>query len=314
MHKKGDKVMKKGVVMWLVVALVLIIAGAGIFFVGVICGGSKSISLSKYGFKIGGGEDFHYESDRLDKIENINIDVSNLKIVVAPSQGDYYKVICDAYNVYEEPQIEIKDGALTVKQKGHFFIFNFDFNFLNFKQNVMTIYVPNDNDFKNITINSSNSAVIFEQALNADYVKIDTKNGPIRIKEMVCDQSLDAKTSNGGIDCEGTFGGKVTLDTNNGAINCEGTFGGKVTLDTSNGVIDISGKYAKGVEAKSSNGRISAEIDGRLKDYNLDLDTSNGSVRINGDKVEHDYRKDNNSDNKIILDTSNGSIELDFSE
>lgn len=292
MHKKGDKVMKKGIGIWLIVALALIATGAGIFFVGVICGGSKDVSLGAKGFKIGAGEDFHYESDKLDKIENINIDVSNLKVVVMPSDGDYYKVSCDAYNVYEKPQIEIKDGVLTVKQKEQFFIFNFNFSF-DFRPNIMTIYVPNNNDFKNITINSSNSAIRFEQAVNVDYVNIDTSNGAIYIEKMTCNERLNAKTSNGAIDCDGTFAGRVTLKSSNGSI-------------------DITGKYAKGVEAKSSNGRISAEIDGRSSDYDLDLDTSNGSIRIDGDKVDDNYRKNNGSDNEIILKSSNGSIELDF--
>lgn len=292
MHKKGEKTMKKGIIAWLIAALILVVSGAGICAVGVICGGSKNVTLGRNGLKIGAGEDFHYESEKLDKINEIDMDVSNLKVVIAPSEGDYYKVVCDAYNVHEEPQIEIKEGVLTVKQKDDFMLFNFDFSF-DFRPSTITVYVPNDNDFKNITVKSSNSAVRFEQAVNVDYANIDTSNGVIYIEKMTCNERLNVKTSNGAIDCDGTFNGDVTLKTSNGAI-------------------DITGKYAKGVEAKSSNGRISAMIEGRRKDYDLELDTSNGSIRIDGSKVDDDYYENNKSDCEIYLKSSNGSIEVDF--
>lgn len=294
MHKKGEIKMKKGIGIWLIVALALIVSGAGLFSVGVMYGGSKNVTFGENGLKIGAGEDFHYESEKLDKLSRMDIDVTNLKVVIAPSDGDYYMVKCDVYDGYDEPQIEIKDGVLTVKQKHEhgFWIFNFNFSF-DFRPNVMTIYVPKGSDFENITINSSNSAIRFEQAVNADYVNIDTSNGAIYIEKMTCNERLNAKTSNGAIDCDGIFNGEVTLKTSNGSI-------------------DIEGKYAKGVEAKSSNGRISADIDGRRKDYDLDLDTSNGSIRIDGNKVSDDYREDNKSNYEIYLKSSNGSIEVDF--
>lgn len=284
--------MKKGIVIWLIVALALIVSGAGIFAVGIVLGGSKNVSFDKNGLKIGTGDDFHYESENLDEISEINIDVSNLKVVIAPSDGDYYRVKCDAYGVHEEPQIEIENGVLTVKQEEKFMVFNFDFSF-DFRPNVMTIYVPDYSDFKNITINSSNSAIRFEQAVNVDYVNIDTSNGAIYIEKMTCNKRLNVKTSNGAIDCEGTFNGGATLKTSNGAI-------------------DIAGKYAEGVEAKTSNGRISASIEGRRKDYNLNLDTSNGTMRIDGNKVGDDYRESNKSNYEIYLKSSNGSIDVDF--
>lgn len=292
MHKKGEKVMKKGVGIWLIVALTLIVGGAGIFFVGVIYEGNKNISFGSNGFKISTGKDFHYESDKIDNIEEINIDVSNLKVVFVPSEGDYYEVSCDTYNSYEEPQIEINNGVLTVKENSRLFVFNINFS-LDFRPNILTIYVPKDNNFKRITVNSSNSAVEFEQAVNADYVDIDTSNGAISIEKMTCNERLNVKSSNGRIDCDGTFNGKVTLKTSNGAI-------------------DISGRYAGGLEAKSSNGRVTAKIEGKRKDYDINLDTSNGTIRIDGGKVKGDYREDNASENDIILKTSNGSIELDF--
>lgn len=291
MHKKGEIAMKKGIGIWLIVALSLIAAGAGIFFIGIICGGSKNVSLGENGFKIGADEDFHYESEKLDKIDEINIDVTNLKVAIVPSEDDYYKVSCDAYNVSKAPQIEIKDGVLKVKQE-QYFVFNFGFSF-DFRPSIITIYVPKNNDFKNITINSSNSAIRFEQAVNVDRVNIDTSNGAIYIEKMTCNERLNAKTSNGAIDCDGTFNGEVTLKSSNGSI-------------------DITGKYAKGVEAKSSNGRISAEVDGRRKDYDIYLDTSNGSIRIDGSKVDDDYREDNKSNYEIYLKSSNGNVEVDF--
>ena len=129
--------------------------------------------------------------------------------------------------------------------------------------------------------------------MEVDVIKCDTNNGAVNLKGVTCKESTDVKTSNGSVKCDGIF----NKDTQ---------------IKTSNGRVELKGEYSGDIEVKTSNGSVDANIDGDESDYNITLDTSNGSIRVGGDKKSDNYEKDNNAENELKLKTSNGSIELDF--
>lgn len=296
----------KGIILWAIIGGILVITGCILCVAGIALGGGRAVSIGPKGLTIGDQERYYYESDAIENISQVNINVSNMKVRFEPSEDEYFRVKCDASkgpgvgislgsSESEEIEISCENGVLNVVQENKINIFVFHIFSLFSGEDVLTIYVPKENNFQEIKVQSSNSAISLTQNIQAERVDLHTNNGIVRIDNIFCSKLCKVKTSNGKIECSGTFHGEVDLDTSNGAIQ-------------------IGGTYKKGLEAKSSNGRISAKIEGKRSDYSIDLDTSNGSITIDGVRVKDAYSENASKNEEIRLKTSNGSIEVKFSD
>lgn len=315
--------MKYGIKIWAIIGGILVLAGWIVCFVGMALGGSRVVSIGPDGLKLGTQQRYHYESEAIDSIKKVDIDIINMQVKFVPSQDEYFWVKCDAdkgmesgitifSGGYGEPQISCVDGVLHVTQSGRTRFFSFSLFGWFSGENVLTIYVPEGNSFEQIKVQSSNSAISFEQEIHAENIDLHTSNGAVKMENMNCSKLCKVKTSNGRIDCFGTFQGSVSLQSSNGVLHIGGTFQDSVSLQSSNGALHIDGIYAKGIEAKTSNGSISAEIDDLRKNYDIDLDTSNGSITVDGVRVHDEWREYNSQERQLRLKTSNGSIKVRF--
>jgi len=147
-----------------------------------------------------------------------------------------------------------------------------------------------------------------------DYVLyVTTSNGAISIMDITDLKKLNFKSSNGAIKIEDvhvtdyfkadTSNGKVILDN----VTCDAL----VSVHTSNGEIEIDHLNAQNINAYTSNGSIEVNIYGQYSQYRVEMDTSNGSTYIDGEE-KNDSIYNPSLSNVINLDTSNGSIRVNF--
>jgi len=110
--------------------------------------------------------------------------------------------------------------------------------------------------------------------------------------------NLDLTTSNGEISTRGVKG-EILAHTSNGAVIVEGGTG-RLDLETSNGRIDVTAENSV-VSALTSNGRIN--FVGSLASGESNFETSNGSIEIT---------LPSDAAFELDADTSNGSVTCDF--
>ncbi len=147
-----------------------------------------------------------------------------------------------------------------------------------------------------VLVDTSNGGV--EVKGEFPYAWVDTSNGSVVVNGA---KDVFVDTSNGQVEVNAD--GKVVIDTSNGAVIYTGA-SKDFFIDSSNGNIDVglAGDWnGKGI-VDTSNGSIGVECSGVLN-CALQHDTSNGRLKVEGPEVA-------GKDGSLNLQTSNGSIRV----
>lgn len=123
---------------------------------------------------------------------------------------------------------------------------------------------------------------------------METTNGSIEIDDVETAEYISAETTNGKIDCT-----KVVSE--------------ELEFDTTNGDIDVNNATFKNLKADTTNSGIHVIIRGIQDDFNIEMNTVNGSVYLNGEKVSKGTLS-TGKEKDITLITTNGSVKLNFIE
>ena len=281
-----------------ITAAVLIGVGLLLVVVGVLTGAQRGVYFDKGGIKVlKSGDEFEYEKSDIENVKDIDIDINNARVEFKASQNDKFGIKISLCDNSAEPYINIDNGKISVEQKSRFYVFNISFDLWDLfsnKTNVITVYIPKNAKLDSVCVDTSNGAIDIQQDFNTDTLEICTSNGKITVNGVTCSKKTELKTSNGAIDCNGKFNTDTYFKTSNGRIDASGSYKGKTYIKTSNGAIEFSTSESE-------------------KSYNIDADTSNGSIRVNGIKVDDDYRQiQTDAANKLEVDTSNGSVTMNF--
>lgn len=288
--------MKKIIKVSLILATVMIPVGICLLVVGSILGGGNAVGVysdGRFGFKEGHSFDY---SDSLENMKSIDVDVSNSKIVVERSTDHTVQVEIHMNGIISDPVISAENDKLQIKEKDSGFLMNFNlFGFMNGQElnDTVVIRIPEEVRMEDVKLDTGNGTIELS-GLHTDNLDLHTSNGRIELDQVDVDTQTSVKTSNGAIICKGVFDGTTNLKSSNGEISVEGSLTGSVTCKTSNGAINYTEQSLKRTE------------------YYISADTSNGSIRINGTKVEDDYTENVGAPNSVDLKTSNGSISADF--
>jgi len=162
-----------------------------------------------------------------------------------------------------------------------------------------------------VEVDTSNGAITV-RGIQGEF-DLDTSNGAVDLDNLVGDINVD--TSNGKITVDNVQG-ILNLETSNGAIDLDDV---EATIDarTSNGAIEFSGILAgDNHRLRTSNGRINVELQPDAS-IEIDAETSSGSISTTlplvGDTDGKAWSATLNPPANTTLDlrTSNGSIRID---
>ena len=301
--------MKKSTTIWLIAALVCIVAGASIAFVGRITGGKGGVYINQNGKLVTSGESGKNTSEAYTGIKRIVTDLNDTAVRVRESDNNQFYVTMQYSDSNNIPEVTMENSTITVRQeqKGwHIINFNF-FDWAN--DDEVVFYVPRNIQLTELNLATKNGAIESAVELDVDYLGMDTRNGSITV-ENVSSKETNLETANGTIECDGSFEGTTEISSKNGKIICAGTYDGNTMIEDKNGRIEASGTFLGTTKCETSNGAVRLHSAVKLNDYSMKAKTSNGSVRINGNKVEDSYTVNAGSANHLELKTSNGSIEI----
>lgn len=138
------------------------------------------------------------------------------------------------------------------------------------------------------------------------YIKVPEKNGA---------EMLEAETSDGLIEIEGTEIKELSLKTQAGQISAEGISAEQLEAECGAGMIMIDGKIKKEAELQCSVGEINCTLYGKDSDYDYDISCGIGKIKIGQDQYENIQKQIRKSDKrlpKIKADCDLGTIEIQF--
>jgi hypothetical protein len=260
---------------FLAIVIISGIASAAFAIVSTVSGGKISVD--------------HGKTIDVDKtftdVKSLDIDNStgNLKIIA----GDEFRVVAE--KVSDNFTAEVKNGKLKVSEDDdefHFLWFNVnDFNSPNSK---ITLYVPTD--------------------FVAEDVNLDTGAGNTTI-EGLHTEDLFISAGAGNIDGSELTAEKVKIDGGVGNVSFNDVNFTDANFDCGVGNLNIDGILLGKSEFDCGVGNVDIDLIGNTEDYDLDIDSGVGTVRLNGDKIS-DSKIDNDADNSIKVDGGVGDVNI----
>src|SRR5690625_2130814 len=201
---------------------------------------------------------------------------------------------------------ETMESQAMIEWTGHFSRYDFTYEV---EDNTLLINVKTKRfQFFNIDIFSLGVALhvkLPEQLY--DSINIKTGNGRITLDNLKV-SNINAKTSNGRMILQHLETESSFFKTSNGRINME-DLTGDITAESSNGRITYSIDHIEqNLDFTTYNGAIHIYTDKKPTNITLDAKTSNGSVRVFGEK-DWDIMT-GNGEYLVKLRSSNGSIKI----
>ncbi len=163
-----------------------------------------------------------------------------------------------------------------------------------------------------IDANTSNGSVSVENLAALKSLTLNTLNGKIEAKGLTVSEHARLKTSNGAISIDAlTVKNGINAKNSNGKITITSTSAAAIDAYTSNGDVEMKKIICDNISAKTSNGSVDITLYGQQQSYEIDVDTSNGSIVVDGLKIAKQIIN-GGAAKKLRAETSNGSINIDF--
>lgn len=214
---------------WLIAAVLLVVAGAALFAVAM--GGSdwnfNRLSTAEY-------ETNTYEIR--ESFRGINIDTTTADIVFAPSNDGKCRVQCYE-DTKEKHSVSVQGEKLTialVSEKAWY-----DYVGVNFETPKITVYLPGEM-YDSLTIREDTGDVEVPEDFSFAQADISASTGDVRFAASVSD-ILKIRTSTGRIHVEGASAGTLELSASTGGmvisdVTCEGEI--KLRVSTGKTALD----------------------------------------------------------------------------
>lgn len=300
--------MNKATKIILAISLTMIIAGGAVFGVGVAMGGTLNINyfFSDGHFKIASaGNDLVSDSVSLKEFDKIVLHTSVTDINI--TKGDSYSI---SYKVREEfvPTIENNNGTLSVNctNKGiNFSLFNFGSN----ENEYITITVPADKDCTDIQIEGSTADITIRDLCICGSVDVST--GDIKLSN-VSGEKLYLETSTGDKEINSCRFEELKLHSSTGENKINDSTFTTLISDSSTGDVKIADSEADFITIDTSTGDVKLSLYGKMKDYDYNLHSSTGDIRVDDNEYNKDYNRDEDCDRNIKIHASTGDIKINF--
>jgi DUF4097 and DUF4098 domain-containing protein YvlB len=264
---------------------------------------------------------FHMNINEAGKVNGIYISEFNLQpfneVEVEAGFANVYFEEADSYGLEirlpsgYEPEWEVDGGKLKIEADSND---NFSFQIINmeFTESSIWVYYPEGGSLESLNLKTGSGSIYAAVPYVYDEAKLETGSGGIEA-QLYNNAAVEAKTGSGSIALysEGssiqvkaeTGSGKITLTdgewidanvkTGSGSINIEGMLFGETVIESGSGSVEISGLFSGGGF------------------YGYDISTGSGSIRVNGNRYEKNYKSGSGSDNEITVRTGSGSIRIE---
>jgi DUF4097 and DUF4098 domain-containing protein YvlB len=229
--------------------------------------------------------------ESFERVTSLDIDNSTGELRIV--KGDGFRV--EASRVFKGFRAEVNSsGRLSISDNEsgiHFFGFRFrGFNSPNSK---ITVYVPED--------------------FVADEVRIDTGAGAVTIEELTTDY-LYISAGAGNIKGSNISAEKVKFEGGVGSIHLEEVNFQNTDFDCGVGSVNIKGVLLGENKLECGVGEVVLDLEGNINDYDLDIESGVGTIRVNGQRMEDTSHTNRSADHSIEVDGGVGNVKIDIGQ
>lgn len=164
--------------------------------------------------------------------------------------------------------------------------------------------------FGNINFDTSNGNIEFSN-MSTNSLNLDTSNGSINIFDITCNSTIKLATSNSDINIRNIECNNLDITTSNSEIMSNNIIAVAIVAETSNGDIEMKNILSNDIDLRTTNDDIEISLKGKIDDYKIDINTSNGKNKING-IIFGNQIINSNAPKRIKAKTTNSDITIDF--
>ncbi len=145
---------------------------------------------------------------------------------------------------------------------------------------------------------------------DAKFKNINTnESGPLGEEAGVeCNISM----SSGSVDIDGMYSADVDIRNSYGDVTCDNFRADTVQFGLSSGDLLMKHGIINKAEVENSYGDATLSLSGPASDYALDLDTSYGKLKVDGNSYEEHVKLNQNGSKSIKANLSSGDVTIDF--
>lgn len=257
--------MKKGTIIALIVAFILILTGGVILILGLSFAGSAENPVTML------VESEHTISENFDDIL-IDTEDCNVDVVVFDGEADPHVVIREREQTRHEVLVE--DGTLKIKM-----VDNRqwqDFIGVSWENMEMTVYLP-QKQYKSVRFTTATGHIQIPEIFNAKELALRSDTGRVVCDAKVTDD-LSCFTATGSITVRGAAPEKMWLVSNTGDIAASGITGREIGLQNDTGRTETENMTCEVLACESATGDV--VLRNVLADRLLQIETDTGDVSI----------------------------------
>lgn len=290
---------------WIIIALALIIIGAGAF----------ALVMSSLGWDFSKLSSATYEAATHEiegEFSKISIDTDTADIIFAPSENGEMKIECYE-NVKVKHSVRVENDTLLIKARDErkwyerleiggnstkitVYLPSGEYSSAVIKESTGDIEIPNDFVFGSLDISVSTASVkcyasakgdmkisastgdIYLEGISASNMELYVSTGDIYAKSCACVGEIKLGFSTGDIKLIDTSSGKITANGSTGDIYLKNVIADtKLTLELSTGDVDLDGCDSKEIKITTSTGYVKGTV---LTRKVFDAKASTGYVSV----------------------------------
>lgn len=279
--------MDKGMMVWMIVAVSLIVLG-GILF---------TVTMALHGWNFGEWSTTRFETNEhlVDQdFDDISIQSDTADITFLPSLDGKCRVVC-VEETKVKHAVSVQNGVLTIglnSEKKWY-----DYIGINFKSPTLTVYLPKS-EYGDLVIKEDTGMVQIPGSVSFASMDITTSTGAVN-NEASCSGDLTVKVSTGKIFMQSISAQNITLTASTGDVKltdvtCQGLLQTKVTT----GKTDLTDVSCNRFVSTGSTGDIILKNVTVKADMSVERNT--GDVRLEACNTE-----------KLVVHTTTGDVFLD---
>ena len=288
---------------WKVIALMAVI-GMCLAISGVALGADKGgFYIDKSGLHMSTGELTHISQPDTGKITEIDIDVLSIDINIVTADKYGYEIFCRDSSAFK---YSVENGRLKIEQHAAIKLMTFS---LFSRSEAVNVFLP--------------------AAAELDAVNIKNMSGNLSVGAMGS-KSFTANVTSGNIKAGGMTSGTIKMTSSSGNIEITDSKAESFVFEMTSGNLSASGLKSDGLKAKlmsgnmklggtfkgdtvlnTTSGNVTIDIDGAERDYNRNVRTVSGSVRIDGKKGGAG-NVNNNAASNLDIKLTSGDAAINF--
>ncbi len=315
----------------LIIGILCIVFGMGIFFAGKVMGGGRYVKNMDFSSMLTTDsknlkeEYATLEKTKIDDFDKINIKTNTIDIKIAQSDDKNCYI---AYNLKKEkgevPAVyEVSGGEFKLRQKSKHVTINVDLSGLAailsgtqdyVRQNQFVLYLPKDKKISEAEFDTEDGDISID-GLKSDKMDIAVDAGDIKLENAEL-QSGKITSSDGDIVVKNTNLKGMALTDNYGDVKCnDGSFE-DIAVKLNDGDLKLQNtKITGNIKIDSDYGDVKVIDSDDWKGIFINAKTSYGDVSVNhkigGDKTETSFEKNvENPSAKLEINCSDGDISI----